>query len=326
MTPIEAAATVVGGSMILSGLGVLGYQIGEWVHGRHRQAAKALQGGAGLPGADPGDAGAGQAGDSYYPGPLAFGSINPRAYAAAGGTGAGVVAQTGVAPPLPNQRCLLCSKARVVIGGLCADCAGSVVGGSGSWTVVNTTNAAPGPAVTAASIRAAAAQILQARHAPGMQEPLPRADMQVVDLIGWRIWRVLGGYLGSITAEAIWLPGEPMEAAVVEDHGAAANGIHVFKTMAGAIREAALYASRAEQHTGYAIGSVLLWGDVVEHERGYRAERAMILSIDDLMWQGKPPWHEETKRALAFLRERYGVGAHSEAPARGDDTDGRDDA
>lgn len=69
----------------------------------------------------------------------------------------------------------------------------------------------------------------------------------------------------------------------------------------------------------YAISTVQLWGEVVEHERGYRAERAMIRSLDGVVLPNKTPWDTETTKALAFLRERYGVGAHIEAPARGDD-------
>jgi hypothetical protein len=145
-------------------------------------------------------------------------------------------------------------------------------------------------------------------------EPLPRADMQVCDLIGWRVWRITSlGYLRSLTADAIWLPGVPMEApAVVDSHGATKTGgtdlgIHVFKERNGAILEVENYASRYEQHVGYAVGSVLLWGEVVEHERGYRAERAKIKSIDDVTWKGKPPWDKETAEVLAFLRARYGV-------------------
>lgn len=221
----------------------------------------------------------------------------------------------GVTPVIAAGQwpCTICGGGVACIGGMCAACAGSVMGngGPGGWTAVSTTNAAPGPALTAASIAGARAHLVaMLGEQQAKPSPLPRADMQVVDLIGWRIWRVLDAcYLSSITAEAIWLPGEPMEAAVVEDHGAAANGIHVFKEKAGAIREAVTYlaAGTRQGSAGYAIGSVLLWGDVVEHERGYRAERAKILTIDDLMLHGKSPWHEETKKALAFLRERYGV-------------------
>jgi hypothetical protein len=145
-------------------------------------------------------------------------------------------------------------------------------------------------------------------------DPLPRADMQVCDLFGWRVWRITSlGYLRSLTADAIWLPGVPMEARTVVDDPKGGvlqgsdYGIHVFKERHGAVLEVDTYAGVTGSGGSYAIGSVLLWGEVVEHERGYRAERAKIKSIDDVTWKGKPPWDKETAEVLAFLRARYGV-------------------
>lgn len=145
-------------------------------------------------------------------------------------------------------------------------------------------------------------------------EPLPRADMQVRDLIGWRVWRITSlGYLRSLTADAIWLPGVPMEATGVSDSNApilkaSDLGIHVFAERNGAVLEVEQYVRmEGSNNHSYAIGSVLLWGEVVEHERGYRAERAKIKSIDDVTWRGKPPWDKETAEVLGFLRARYGV-------------------
>lgn len=36
----------------------------------------------------------------------------------------------------------------------------------------------------------------------------------------------------------------------------------------------------------FVVGSVLLWGEVVEHERGYRAEFAKIASLDAALTEG----------------------------------------
>lgn len=153
-------------------------------------------------------------------------------------------------------------------------------------------------------------------HFPRQEpEPLPRADMQVRDLIGWRVWRITSlGYLRSLTADAIWLPGVPMEADGVVDTAMTPGGsprslgIHVFAERNGAILEVETYdRMEGSNNHSYAIGSVLLWGEVVEHERGYRAERAKIKSIDDVTWHGKPPWDKETAEVLGFLRARYGV-------------------
>lgn len=143
-------------------------------------------------------------------------------------------------------------------------------------------------------------------------EPLPKDDSRRVDLIGWRIWRVTAlGYLKAITADAVYLPGEVMAShKEVGDAGGSGTGVHVFKVFAGAANEIEKYAP----HGGdFAIGTVQLWGEVVEHERGYRAEKAVVRSIDGVVLPGKAPWDKEPALALAFLRERYGVGAQGMA-------------
>lgn len=132
------------------------------------------------------------------------------------------------------------------------------------------------------------------------EEALPRDELpSIQDLIGWRLWRItLTGYLHSLSTPAVWLPGEPMRGTVGDRGG---SGVYAFKKRTDAILAA------DGTPSAYAVGSVILWGDVVEHERGYRAERALIRSLDDVVWQPYPPWSSDIKAALAFLRERYGV-------------------
>jgi len=146
-------------------------------------------------------------------------------------------------------------------------------------------------------------------------EALPKDDARRVDLIGWRIWRVTSlGYLQAITADSIYMPGVAMVAHTeIGDAQSTASGVHAFKDFAGVAKESDDY--RKQVGGAYAIGTVQLWGEVVEHERGYRAERAMIRSIDGVVLPNKSPWDKEPAAALAFLRERYGVGAHIEAPS-----------
>lgn len=52
-------------------------------------------------------------------------------------------------------------------------------------------------------------------------------------------------------------------------------------------------------------GTVLLWGDIVEHERGYRAEFAKVRSIDWLY----PDVDMMGREAIVLndLRRTYGV-------------------
>jgi hypothetical protein len=141
------------------------------------------------------------------------------------------------------------------------------------------------------------AQLAQsAQNTPAI--PLPRVDMQVLDLIGWRAWRITPtGYLQSAVVETIWLPGSPMIGEVGDHNG---KGVHAYKTR----NDALAYAMSGAR---VALGSVLLWGEVVEHERGYRAARAKIHSIDDITWDTEPPWSDTVGKALAFLRKRYVV-------------------
>jgi hypothetical protein len=130
---------------------------------------------------------------------------------------------------------------------------------------------------------------------PRQPTAIAHADPRLIDLIGWRVWRVVDGYLQSLTAGIIWLPGEVM-AAIVHDHHN--RGVHAFKSRADAVQ--IMVALRG---TVLAYGSIRLWGDVVEHENGYRAERGRLLSIEDVAIGA--PWSDERCMVLAFLRGRY---------------------
>lgn len=281
----------------------------EKIDGRHRQASAAVQG-------DPGD-GAG-ASCPYYPGGCSRFSVSVCACAtkSAGRAGAGVaVAKTkGVAGPPPVFPCLICTRPGAGASGMCAACEAQLVP---RGTLVNLAG------------MAAMQTALQARvgtyTVAAAPTPLPKDDARRVDLIGWRIWRVTSlGYLRAITADSIYMPGEAMVAHKdVGDQTDSGSGVHVFKDMAAAAREIDAYVA----HGGgaYALGTVQLWGEVVEHERGYRAERAMIRSIDGVVLPKTLPWDSEPAKALAFLRERYGVGAHVPVPvvdATGEPQDG----
>lgn len=52
------------------------------------------------------------------------------------------------------------------------------------------------------------------------------------------------------------------------------NGIFACKTQEQVFMELEVYPST------YIVGTVYMWGEVVEHERGYRAEYASIKSLD----------------------------------------------
>lgn len=106
-------------------------------------------------------------------------------------------------------------------------------------------------------------------HAVGWIGPhgpteLKSEGIRAGEIIGWRGWFVVGGELRSMTADAAWQPGVPMT-------GDPANGfgIHAYKSPHGPSLDG--YCSRA-MLTPWVIGEVALWGDVIEHTEGYRAE------------------------------------------------------
>jgi hypothetical protein len=133
-------------------------------------------------------------------------------------------------------------------------------------------------------------------------------------LLAWRAWTLVetvgGPKLRSVVYAHPWPARRPLRI-VCEPGGCLGArwpaqphscGIHAFKDRAGAVAFPSMWeARRFTQHvspTQYVIGQVSLWGRVVEHERGYRAELAypyaLLLS-------------PEQQRFAAPLAARYGV-------------------
>lgn len=114
---------------------------------------------------------------------------------------------------------------------------------------------------------------------PATLDPLPRAGTTFGELIGWRVWFMARGYLRSIgTHSTIWVPGEPMSG----DPGDYDDvGVYAWKLKRHAVRQAILIGGRGKEGRVITIvGRVQMWGEVVEHELGYRAQFAKILSLD----------------------------------------------
>jgi len=97
------------------------------------------------------------------------------------------------------------------------------------------------------------------------------------EIVGHRCFVVLSnGMLGSMSADEIWAPGEPMTARYGHLDDGMELGIHAFKLRRDAIR----YHWKNVNAVGAVVGTVELWGDVIEHELGYRAEYAAIVSLE----------------------------------------------
>jgi hypothetical protein len=112
------------------------------------------------------------------------------------------------------------------------------------------------------------------------------AGIKAGEVTAYRCW-TLGaeGLLHSMFIDFVWQPGVVVEGKPSNNSA----GIHAFKSI--------VYAA---QYAGYdatsVTGTVDLWGEVYEHERGYRAQYAAIASIDD------SPHYD-----AATLRELYGL-------------------
>ena len=147
---------------------------------------------------------------------------------------------------------------------------------------------------------------------PRAMKSLSRPDPVVGPVYGLRAWSVLrSGLLTSTTfIDSVWEPGSWTEAGAhrsVFDYEHAAPsagcdcGIHALKS------ERRLRSMFAEIG-GTVLGQVELAGRVVEHDAGYRAERARVSGI----FHWSPPHVDASARGRILLRarraaERYAV-------------------
>lgn len=142
--------------------------------------------------------------------------------------------------------------------------------------------------------------------------PLPRfedAGVTAGEIIGYRAWLLRNDTLYSMYMDSYaWTPGG-VEQAFSLNHSM--HGIHSFKHAGSALAE---YAPSARSALPIVFGEVAMWGEVYEHERGYRAEFAAIRKIYGIVRQpcGDPGegrrrglWPRTTD--LEILRKRYGV-------------------
>lgn len=142
-------------------------------------------------------------------------------------------------------------------------------------------------------------------------EPIENAGIRAGEVIAWRCWRLSGGRLRSVWRESIWEPDTPMTG----DVGTRQGGVHGWKCLDEAARycdihlnhEIALIAAyrTTMRYTAplpvFIIGTVALWGEIIEHEFGYRAEFAKIKSLDTVRGA------TESNEVLEMLRKCHGV-------------------
>lgn len=122
--------------------------------------------------------------------------------------------------------------------------------------------------------------------------------------------------LASLTNKTVWKPGQALEAGIQPlkyalnppmDSVQNGYGVMAFKQRHDAIEIARDIISDGFASALYAVvGQVSLWGDVVEHERGYRAQFAQPKSFDNLVYY-YVPLKMPPDRLMNCLRDMYGV-------------------
>src|SRR3990167_8162721 len=155
--------------------------------------------------------------------------------------------------------------------------------------------------------------IVTARRA---HPPIENAGIRAGEIIGWRAWRILGGrYLKSMSLKTIWPADEPMTGNVE-----IGEGIYAFNTCANAMSE---FGSSFYGGGPRVIGGVLLWGQVIEYEHGYRAQFAKVASLDYIYGDRMKLFRRD--RTLENLREIYGVAVRPGIRAMDENEGERDD-
>lgn len=130
------------------------------------------------------------------------------------------------------------------------------------------------------------------------------------EIYAWRCWMIdtFNMLLRSMAVNAIWVPGETMGLGRAGEQVAGGgdklchfygNGVHAFKTLKWAH-------DNYYPNPHYVFGVVALWGEVIEHQGGYRAEFGKIVSLDEVGYM-----HEEERNILEALRTRYRVEGKS---------------
>lgn len=128
-------------------------------------------------------------------------------------------------------------------------------------------------------------------------QPLKTEAIKLGEIIAFRGWNITeGGFLKSMSANVIWGPGEVMEGKTksMEEH----CGVYAFKTAKDFLSQL------ADDMDIY--GRVALWGDIIEHENGYRAQYAKIIGLDYLLKRSRSrEGAEAAAHNLSVMRKRY---------------------
>src|SRR5262249_22247518 len=137
-------------------------------------------------------------------------------------------------------------------------------------------------------------------------EPRIRAG----EIVGWRYWRLCNGFLESVFVSYTWRPGvfdrSSSRRRGYDDVGYRENlGYHAFRDIEQPEREACMYI----HWWPCVLGSVAMWGEVIEHRYGWRSEYAAVRSITKI---GGALAVSTKQRLLFDLGEKYGCAVVTE--------------
>jgi hypothetical protein len=151
--------------------------------------------------------------------------------------------------------------------------------------------------------------------------PALKREIKMGEITGYRCWRIENGLLRSVFQKDIWYPGKILQGRELEDWGQ--RGVHAWKEpnssrfleyLMGCLAETQGIITQGHSrvqtvtlasNVAMVTGSVILWGDVVEHEYGYRGEFAKVKSLDWLYPSQDMMGKEQS--TLDNLRREYGV-------------------
>lgn len=147
---------------------------------------------------------------------------------------------------------------------------------------------------------------------------LKRDGVVAGEIVGYRCWRVEKGLLRSVYQTDIWKPGAVLEGRELGDWDS--RGIHAWKDPASKeyhdyirgylnSRDMFLILGREprDEKPAMVTGTIFMWGDVVEHERGWRAEYARVRSLDWLYPDETMMGREQA--TLAELHAKYSLAS-----------------
>lgn len=118
---------------------------------------------------------------------------------------------------------------------------------------------------------------------PAAPEPLKieEAGISAGEIIGYRAWRVLSNdELTSMYTETYtWRPGQIHK---INHSLDVTEGFYAFKEHAQLMAEFGVPLGMVSEWSPIVYGTVALWGEVIEHDFGYRAQYAAIKSFDKI--------------------------------------------